>query len=111
MDSVVTIAGWTISQKDSGFALLLYRLNKLPSELGMAILLIHHLTTNSKRQEVTKAAIFGSALIYFATGNCWVYWRCDDDAKTPFKLRVLKARSNTMELGTVYVLNGNEEDH
>ena len=30
---------------------------------------------------------------------------------TQFKLRVLKARSNTVELGTIYVFNSNEEDH
>ena len=69
MDSLVTIAGGTISPKDSEFALLLYRLNKLASELGLAILLIHHLTKDSKRQEVTKEAIFGSAFIYSATAD------------------------------------------
>ena len=26
-------------------------------------------------------------------------------------MRVLKARSNTVELGTIYAFNGNEEDH
>ena len=35
----------------------------------------------------------------------------DEDGKPQFKLRVLKARSNTVDLGTVYVFNGNEEDH
>ena len=101
----------TISPKDAEFALLLYRLNKLASELGVAILLIHHLTKDSNRQEVTKEAIYGSAFIYAATADCWGYWRADEDGKPQFKLRVLKARSNTVDLGTVYVFNGNEEDH
>ena len=111
MDSLISIAGGTISPKDAEFALLLYRLNKLASELGVAILLIHHLTKDSNRQEVTKEAIFGSAFIYAATADCWGYWRCDEDGKPQFKLRVLKARSNTVDLGTVYVFNGNDEDH
>ena len=58
MDSLISIAGGTISPKDAEFALLLYRLNKLASELGVAILLIHHLTKDSNRQEVTKEAIW-----------------------------------------------------
>lgn len=111
MDSLISIAGGTISPKDAEFALLLYRLNKMASELGVAILLIHHLTKDSKRQEVSKEAIFGSAFIYAATADCWGYWRCDDEGKPQFKLRVLKARSNTVELNTTYVFNGNEEDH
>ena len=111
MDSLISIAGGTISPKDAEFALLLYRLNKLASELGVAILLIHHLTKDSNRQEVTKEAIYGSAFIFAATADCWGYWRCDEEGKPQFKLRVLKARSNTVELSTIYVFNGNEEDH
>ena len=111
MDSLISIAGGDISPKDAEFALLLYRLNKLASELGIAILLIHHLKKDSKRKEVTKEDIFGSAFIYAATADCWGYWRCDEDGKPQFKLRVLKARSNTVDLGTTYVFNGNEEDH
>ena len=111
MDSLISIAGGTISPKDAEFALLLYRLNKLASEMGVAILLIHHLTKDSNRQEVTKEAIYGSAFIFAATADCWGYWRSDEEAKPQFKLRVLKPRSNTVELGTIYVFNGNEEDH
>ena len=111
MDALVSIAGGTISPKDAEFALLLYRLNKLASELGVSILLIHHLTKESKRQEVTKEAIFGSAFIYAATADCWGYWRCDDEGNTQFKMRMLKARSNTVELNTTYVFRGNAEDH
>ena len=111
MDSLISIAGGTISPKDAEFALLLYRLNKLASEMGVAILLIHHLTKDSNRQEVTKEAIYGSAFIFAATADCWGYWRADEEGKPQFKLRVLKARSNTVELETIYVFNGNEEDH
>jgi len=111
MDSLISIAGGTISPKDTEFALLLYRLNNLASEMGVAILLIHHLTKDSNRQEFTKEAIYDSAFIFAATADCWGYWRAHEEGKPQFKLRVLKARSNTVELGTIYVFNGNEEDH
>ena len=73
MDSLISIAGGTISQKNAEFALLLYRVNKLASEMGVAILLIHDLTKDSNRQEVTKEAIYSSAFIFSATADCWGY--------------------------------------
>ena len=77
----------------------------------MSILLIHHLTKESKRQEVAKEDIFGSAFIYAATADCWGYRSCEDEGNTEFKLRVLNARSNAVELNTTYVFRGNAEDH
>ena len=68
MDSLISIAAGTITPKDAEFALLLCRLNKMASALGVAILLIHHLTKDSKRQEVTKESIFGIAPLQPITG-------------------------------------------
>jgi len=111
MDALVSIAGGTAQIKDAEFALMLYRLNRLASDLGVAVIMIHHLKKDAKRKEVRKEDVFGTAFIYNATADYWGYWREDENGAPQFKLRVLKARSNTVPLNTTYVFDGNDEDH
>ncbi len=111
MGALVSIAGGTISPKDAEFALLLFRLNKLASELYVSIHQIHNLNKETNRQEITKESIFGNTFIYAATADCWGYWRCDDEGNTQFKLRVLKAHSNTVGQNTTNVIRSNAESH
>lgn len=111
MDSLISIAGGTISAKDAEFGLMLYRLNRLASELNISILLIHHLAKEKNRKVVSKEDIYGTAFILNATADCWGYWRNSENNDPQFILRSLKARSNTIDIGTTYLFDGNEEDH
>lgn len=111
MDALVSIAGGTAQIKDAEFSLMLYRLNRLASDLGVAVIMIHHLKKDAKRKEVRKEDVFGTVFIYNASADCWGYWREDENGAPQFKLRVLKSRSNTVPLNTTYVFDGNDEDH
>lgn len=116
LDSLVSIAGGQINAKDAEFGLLIYRLNKLASELGVAIICIHHLSKNEKGKErstVAKEDIYGSAYVFNGTADAWGYWgfREDGNPEPLFALKILKNRSNLAELHTVYEFEGSHEDH
>jgi len=116
LDSLLKIAGGTISPKDAEFGLLIYRLNQLAAELDIAIVCIHHLAKadkTKKRAEVTKEDIYGSAYVFNGAADVWGYWgfREDGNPDPLFALKVLKNRSNLVEVNTTYEFEGSAEDH
>ena len=116
LDSLLKVAGGEIQAKDAEFGLLLYRLNRLASELGVAIICIHHLNKAEKgktRTSVTKEDIYGSAYVFNGSADVWGYWSFTEDGNPDpmFGLKVLKNRSNLVELNTVYEFEGSHEDH
>ena len=113
LDSLMTIAGGQISPKDAEFGLLIYRLNQLAAELGLTIICLHHVVKgNTKRTEITKEDIFGTAYVYNGSSEAWGLWQAREDG-TPepvFNLRNLKSRSGLVDGGVTYQFEGNDED-
>ena len=113
LDSLMTIAGGQISPKDAEFGLLIYRLNQLAAELGLTIICLHHVVKgNSKRTEIYKEDIFGTAYVYNGSSEAWGLWQAREDG-TPeplFNLRNLKSRSGLVDGGVTYQFEGNDED-
>ncbi len=115
LDSLLKVAGGTISPKDAEFGLLIYRLNQLAAELGIAIICIHHLAKadkNKKRVDVTKEDIYGSAYVFNGAADVWGYWgfREDGNPDPLYALKVLKNRSSLVEVNTTYEFEGSAED-
>ena len=113
LDSLLTIAGGSISPKDAEFGLLIYRLNELAGELGITIICLHHVVKgNTKRTDITKEDIFGTAYVYNGSSDAWGLWRSTEDGTgdVMFNLRCLKARSGLVDVGTTYEFTGNDED-
>ena len=111
LDSLIGIAGGEISPKDAEFGLLIYRLNKLAGDLGISIICIHHITKKAGRKEVIKEDIFGTAFVYNGAADCWGYWKESTASGLIYNLKVLKARSATVDAYTTYQFEGNEEDY
>ncbi len=115
LDSLLTIAGGTISPKDAEFGLLIYRLNQLAAELRLTILCLHHVVKargGKARTEVLKEDIFGTAYVYNGASEAWGLWQSREDGNPEpvFNLRNLKARSGLVDQGTTYQFLGNDED-
>ena len=114
IDSLLRAAGGEIKSSDAEFGLLIYRLNDLAAELGVAIIVIHHITKNKDRRsnELTTDDIFGSAYVFNGTADAWLYWRTKEDGEIDdtYCLKRVKDRSGTVEVGTVYQFNGCSED-
>lgn len=115
LDSLLKVAGGTISPKDAEFGLLIYRLNQLAAELNIAIVCIHHLVKadkSKKRVEVTKDDIYGSAYVFNGAADVWGYWgfREDGNPEQLYALKVLKNRSSLVEVNTTYEFEGSTED-
>lgn len=114
LDSLLTIAGGEISPKDAEFGLLIYRLNQLAAELGLTILLLHHVVKGGgkPRTEITKDDIFGTAYVYNGASEAWGLWQTREDGNPDpiFNLRCLKSRSGFVDVGTTYQFVGNDED-
>lgn len=115
LDSLLKVAGGTISPKDAEFGLLIYRLNQLAAELGIAIVCIHHLVKADKakkRVDVTKDDIYGSAYVFNGAADVWGYWgfREDGNPDPLYALKVLKNRSSLVEVNTTYEFEGSAED-
>ena len=114
LDSVMTIAGGTISPKDAEFGLLIYRLNQLAAELGLTIICLHHVTKSGGKQrtEIIKEDIYGTAYVYNGSSEAWGLWQSREDGNPEpvFNLRCLKARSGLVDQGTTYEFEGNDED-
>ena len=115
LDSLLKVAGGTISPKDAEFGLLIYRLNQLAAELGIAIVCIHHLVKpdrSKKRVEVTKDDIYGSAYFFNGAADACAYWgfREEGNPDPLFALKVLKNRSSLVEVNTTYEFEGSSED-
>ena len=114
LDSLMTIAGGSISPKDAEFGLLIYRLNGLAGELGITILCLHHVVKrgDAKRVEISKDDIYGTAYVYNGASDAWGLWRTTEDGTGDalFSLRCLKARSGLVDIGTTYQFIGNDED-
>ena len=109
----MTIAGGAISPKDAEFGLLIYRLNELAGELGISIICLHHVVKgNTKRSDISKEDIFGTAYVYNGASDAWGLWRSTEDGTGDalFNLRCLKARSGLVDVGTTYQFTGNDED-
>jgi hypothetical protein len=115
LDSLLKVAGGAIKAVDAEFGLLIYRLNQLAAELNVAIVCIHHLAKadkTKKRVEVTKEDIYGSAYVFNGAADVWGYWRFTEDGNPDplFALKVLKNRSNLVEVNTTYEFEGSSED-
>ena len=102
MDSLVRIAGAEISPKDAEFGILIYRLNQLAGELGLAIICIHHLNKKSNRETVKKEDIFGTAFIFNGAANCWGFWLEQASGELLANLKCLKSRNNVLPINEQY---------
>ena len=114
IDSLLRAAGGEIKSSDAEFGLLIYRLNDLAAELGVAIIVIHHIVKNRNRRnnEPTKDDIFGSAYVFNGTADAWLYWRTKEDGEVDdtYCLKRIKDSSGTVDVGTVYQFTGSSED-
>ena len=114
IDSLLRAAGGEIKSSDAEFGLLIYRLNDLAAELGVAIIVIHHIVKdrNRRNNEPTKDDIFGSAYVFNGTADAWLYWRTKEDGEVDdtYCLKRVKDRSGTVEVNTVYLFSGSSED-
>ena len=114
IDSLLRAAGGEIKSSDAEFGLLIYRLNDLAAELGVAIIVIHHITKSKDRRnnEPTKEDIYGSAYVFNGTADAWLFWRSKEDGEVDdtFFLKRIKDRSGTIDVDTVYQFSGSSED-
>ena len=114
IDSLLRAAGGEIKTSDAEFGLLIYRLNDLAAELGVAIIVIHHITKSKDRRnnEPVKEDIYGSAYVFNGAADVWLYWRTKEDGEVDdtYCLKRVKDRSGNVEVGTVYQFSGSSED-
>ena len=114
IDSLLRAAGGEIKTSDAEFGLLIYRLNDLAAELGVAIIVIHHITKSKDRRnnEPTKEDIYGSAYVFNGTADAWLFWRTKEDGEVDdtYCLKRIKDRSGTVDVDTVYQFSGSSED-
>ena len=114
IDSLLRAAGGEIKTSDAEFGLLIYRLNDLAAELGVAIIVVHHITKSKDRRnnEPTKEDIYGSAYVFNGTADAWLFWRTREDGEVEdtYCLKRIKDRSGTVEFNTVYQFSGSSED-
>ena len=114
IDSLLRAAGGEVKTSDAEFGLLIYRLNDLAAELGVAIIVIHHITKSKDRRnnEPSKEDIYGSAYVFNGTADAWLLWRTKEDGEVDdtFCLKRIKDRSGTVDVDTVYQFSGSSED-
>ena len=81
IDSLLRAAGGEIKSSDAEFGLLIYRLNDLAAELGVAMIVIHHIVKdrNRRNNEPSKEDIYGSAYVFNGTADAWLFWRTNED--------------------------------
>ena len=128
MDSFGTLFGESgTSMNDAEMGLYVYMLNRLASELNIAIVITHHLKKDQSRQRagqapaprnVTKNDLYGSAYLVNGASSVWGMWKEqtngfgpeeEDDAPTLI-LKVLKNRNGINETGEKFTFLGNKED-
>ena len=102
MDSLISIAGKEISPKDAEFGILIYRLNQLAGELGLAIICIHHLNKKTNRETVKKEDIYGTAFIFNGSANVWGFWLEQASGELLANLKCLKSRNGVMRINDQY---------
>ena len=102
MDSCLRIAGVSSSPKDAEFGLLIYRLNQLAGELGISIILIHHLNKKEGRKTVVKEEIYGTAFIFNGSADVWGFWIEQGAKGLVANLKVLKSRSMVVDINEQY---------
>lgn len=115
-DSLMRIFGGRgVSLNDAEFGIWLYQLNNIASRYGTSFFLSHHLKKpeQQKRTRVSKHDLFGTTFLYNGTSDCWGLYPSQEDGarKDQFCLEVLKARSGIQDLGTVFELQGCDEDY
>ena len=128
MDSFGSLFGESgTSLNDAEMGLYVYMLNRLASELNIAIVVTHHLKKDQSRQRpgqppttrnVTKNDLYGSAYLVNGASSVWGMWKeqgtgfgpeDEDDAPT-IVLKVLKNRNGINETGEKFTFLGNKED-
>jgi len=102
MDSCLKIAGINSNPKDAEFGLLIYRLNQLAGELGISIILIHHLNQKEGRKTVVKEDIYGSAFIFNGSADVWGFWIEQGAKGLVANLKILKSRSMVVDINEQY---------
>ena len=102
MDSLVRIAGAEISPKDAEFGILIYRLNQLAGELGLAIICVHHLNKKTNRETVKKEDIYGTAFIFNGSADVWGFWIEQGAKGLVANLKILKSRSMVVDINEQY---------
>ena len=102
MDSCLKIAGVNSNPKDAEFGLLIYRLNQLAGELGISIILIHHLNQKEGRKTVVKEDIYGSAFIFNGSADVWGFWIEKAAQGIVANLKILKSRSMVVDINEQY---------
>ena len=102
MDSCLKIAGVSSNPKDAEFGLLIYRLNQLAGELGISIILIHHLNKKEGRKTVVKEEIYGTAFIFNGSADVWGFWIEQGAKGLVANLKILKSRSMVVDINEQY---------
>ena len=102
MDSCLKIAGVSSNPKDAEFGLLIYRINQLAGELGISIILIHHLNKKEGRKTVVKEEIYGTAFIFNGSADVWGFWIEQGAKGLVANLKILKSRSMVVDINEQY---------
>ena len=128
MDSFGTLFGESgTSMNDAEMGLYVYMLNRLASELNIAIVVTHHLKKDQSRQRpgqppvtrnVTKNDLYGSAYLVNGASSVWGMWKEqtngfgpeEEDNAPTIILKVLKNRNGINETGEKFTFLGNKED-
>ena len=128
LDSLGTLlGGGGASLNDAEIGLLyMYHLNKIASDLGVSIVITHHLKKeNSNGREgqprarvVTKNSLYGSAYLVNGASICHGLYKearqeygAENDDSSTLILKVLKDRSGITEDGDKFELRGNADDY
>jgi len=128
MDSFGSLFGESgTSLNDAEMGLYVYMLNRLASELNIAIVVTHHLKKDQSRQRpgqppttrnVTKNDLYGSAYLVNGASSVWGMWKEqtngfgpeEEDNAPTIILKVLKNRNGINETGEKFTFLGNKED-
>tara|TARA_R100001082_G_scaffold94712_1_gene61703 strand:- start:6411 stop:8717 length:2307 start_codon:yes stop_codon:yes gene_type:complete len=128
LDSLGTLlGGGGASLNDAEIGLLyMYHLNKIASDLGVSIVITHHLKKENgvgrdgqpRARVVTKNSLYGSAYLVNGASQCWGLYKearpefgAENDDSTTLILKVLKDRSGITEDGDKFELRGNADDY
>lgn len=112
MDSFGSLFAGGAELSDAEAGMYLYKLNKIASEEGCAILMTHHLRKQDKsrtgiRERVTMGDLYGSAYIVNGCSDVWGITVGENDE---FTLTILKDRSGVSQRGDTFQLQGDRED-
>ena len=127
MDSFASLfAESGTSMNDAEMGLYVYMLNRLASELEIAIVVTHHLKKDQSRQRpgqapqtrsVSKSDLYGSAYLVNGASSVWSLYIeqemgvTEENNDTPLiVLKVLKNRNSIQEIGEKVRFRGNKED-